>query len=156
MEYRSALQFFSQPPVKKALGGVLTGAALSVLALTALVSVRVAFDFVRELQLQTATKHEAQLAAADGRPESAIRSELLQKAKSLGLALTPEAIQIRATPPPPPQEQADGNILSALGISAHTTAIGHVEISVAYDVPYRYPGGTTALHFHFAVSDRDI
>jgi hypothetical protein len=155
-KYWNALESLSRPAVTKPVRGVLMGATLGALALTALISIRVAFDFVREFQLQAAAKHEAQLAAADGRPESAIRSELLRKATSLGVSLTPEAIHIHATPPPPPEDQADGNILAALGVSTHTTATGHVDISIAYDVPYRYPGGATALHFHFAVSDQDI
>ncbi len=156
MKYFSAFEALVRPPVTKPLRGVLTGAMLGILALTALVSVRIACDFLKEFQLQTAAKHEARLAAADGSPESAIRSELLQKAESLGVPLTAEASHIHATPPPPPQDQADGNILSALGISTRTTAIGHVEISIAYEVPFRYPGGITALHFAFVVSDRDI
>jgi hypothetical protein len=81
---------------------------------------------------------------------------LLRKAISLGVPLALEAIHIHAIPPPPPEDQADGNVLSALGISTHTTVTGHVEISISYDVPYRYPGGATSLHFHFAVSDQDI
>jgi hypothetical protein len=156
MEYWTALKALFRPSVTKPLRGILTGALLGILALTALVSVRIASDFIKEFQLQTAAKREAQLAAADGRPESVIRSELLQKAQALGVPLTPQAIHIHATPPPPPEQTADGNILSALGISTPTIATGHVEISIAYDVPYRYPGGTTAVHFHFAVSDHDI
>lgn len=157
MEYwTTILRSLSRPSVTKPVRGVLTGAVLGTLALTLLISIRVAFDFVREFQLETAAKHEAQLAAADGRPKSSIRSELLQKATSLGVPLTPEAIHIHATAPPPPEDQADGNILAALGVSTHTTATGHVDISIAYDVPYRYPGGATSLHFHFAVSDQDI
>ena len=156
MKYWRSLKSWARPSVTNPLRGVLTGAALGLLAFTALVSVRVTFDFVKEFQLETAAKHEARLAAADGRPESVIRSELLQKANSLGVPLNPQAIHIHATPLPPPEDQADGNILSALGVSTHTTATGHVEISIAYDVPYHYPGGITALHFAFVVSDRDI
>jgi hypothetical protein len=156
MKYWAALESLSRPSVTRAVRGVLTGAVLGGLALTALVSIRVAADFVKEFQLETAAKHEAELAAADGRPESTIRNELLRKASSLGVALTPEAIHVHAIPPPPPEDQANGNVLLALGVSTRTTAIGHVDISIAYDVPYRYPGGTTSLHFHFAVSNQDI
>lgn len=156
MEYWDIIKSLSRPSVNRAVRGVFTGAALGVLALAGLISIRVGLDFVREFQLETAAKHEAQLAAADGRPESAVRDELLQKASSLGVSLTPEAIRIHATPPPPPESQADSNILSALGVSTHTTATGHVDISIAYDVPYRYPEGATLLHFHFTVSDQDI
>jgi hypothetical protein len=156
MKYWTALESLSRPSVTRAVRGVLTGAVLGGLALTALVSIRVAVDFVREFQLETAAKHEARLAAADGRPESVIRNELLRKASSLGVPLTPEAIHVHAIPPPPPEDQANGNVLFALGVSTRTTAIGHVDISVAYDVPYRYPGGATSLHFHFAVSNQDI
>lgn len=156
LKYWNAIKALAEPSIVKPARSVLMGAALGFLILAALICIRVGYDFVKEFQLQTAAKHEAQLAAADGRTESAIRSELLQKANSLGVPLTPEAIYIHATPPPPPEKQDDDNFLSALGIPTHKVATGHVEISISYDVPYRYPGGATALHFHFAVSDHDI
>lgn len=156
MKYLTILKSLSRPSVTRAVRGVSTGAALGILALLAIISIRLGLDVIKEFRLETAAKHEAQLAAADGRAESAIRSELLRKAASLGVLLGPEAIHIHATPPPPAEDQANGNLLTALGVSTHTTATGHVEISIDYDVPYRYPGGATALHFHFAVSDQDI
>jgi hypothetical protein len=155
MEYWDAFTVLARPSVTKPLRGIVTGAVLGVLALTALASIRVAFDLIKESQLKTAARHEAQLAAADGRTESAIRTEVLQRAQSLGIPLRPESIHIHATPPPP-EDQTTGNFLTDLGVSTHTPITGHVEISISYDVPYRYPGGATASHLQFVVSDQDI
>ena len=125
------------------------------LLLLALASIGVASDFVKEYRFESAAKHEAQLAAADGREEAEIRGELLAKAQSLGLSIQDDAITIHVRPPSA-RDQETGNLLSLLGVQNRSTATGHVDISVTYDVPYRVPGGVKFLHFHFAVNDLGI
>ncbi|HVB86871.1 MAG TPA: hypothetical protein VNK23_09450 [Candidatus Dormibacteraeota bacterium] len=154
-EYRRILDSIYNPSVLKPIRGVLTGAILGALVLFVLASLGVASDFAKEYQFESAAKREAQLAAADGRDEGEIRGELLQKAQNLGLSIQDDAITIHVTPPAP-QDQETGNLLNLLGIQKRTTAIGHVDIAVTYDVPCRVPGGVKLLHFHFAVNDRGI
>jgi len=155
MEYRRILDSIHNPSILKPIRGVLTGAILGAVVLLALASVGVASDFAKEYRFESAAKREAQLAAADGRDEGEIRNELLQKAQSLGLPLQDDAIGIRVTPPDS-RDQETGNLLGLLGVEKRNTSTGHVYIDVAYNLPYRFPGGVKWLHFHFTVNDRSI
>jgi hypothetical protein len=155
MEYCKILDSIRRPSVLKPLQGVLAGALLGAVLLLALASAGVVSVYMKEFQFESAAKREAQLAAADGRPESEIRSELLQKAQSLGLPVDDSSIQIRITAPSP-ADQDTGNLLTALGVVQRSSTTGHVDITVSYGAPYRFPGGAKIIHFHFAVSDRGI
>jgi hypothetical protein len=155
MEYRRILDSIQNPSVLKPIRGVLTGALLGALVLLVLASLGIASDYVKEYQFESAARREAQLAAADGRDEDEIRNQLQQKARSLGLSIQDDAIEIHVTPPLV-QDQETGNLLSLLGVQKRSTATGHVDIAVSYDVPYRIPGGVKMLHFHFAVNDLTI
>lgn len=155
IKYRHLIDLLRRPSVMKPLGGVLTGAALGLVVLMALASIRIAADYLGEFQMESAAKTEARLAAADGRSEGEIRTAILQKAQALGLPIPENSIQVHVTPPGE-QEQNMGHFLVEMGVqgSAHNT--GHVEITVSYDIPHRYPGGIATMHFHFVVSDRSI
>ncbi|MGH9737724.1 MAG: hypothetical protein ACRD4X_03955 [Candidatus Acidiferrales bacterium] len=155
MKYHDILDTVRRPSVAKPLQGVLAGALTGILALAALVSVRAGFDFVKEFQFESAAKREAQLAAATGRTESDIRGSLCQKAQTLGLPVDPDSIEVHVTPAPA-DDQDTGNLFTMLGVQRRIVRTGHVKIAVSYDLPYRYPGGTAMIHFHFAVSDQDI
>ncbi|MGA9884795.1 MAG: hypothetical protein WBQ34_13840 [Candidatus Acidiferrales bacterium] len=155
MKYRNILETMRGTSAAKPFQSVLAGAFTGFLALAMLVSVRVGFDFVKEFQFESAAKREAQLAAATGRTESDIRGSLCQKAQILGLPVDPNSIEVHVTPAPA-DDQDTGSLLTMLGMQRRIARTGHVEIAVSYDLPYRYPGGTAMIHFHFAVSDQDI
>jgi hypothetical protein len=155
MEYRAIFDSIRRPSVLKPIQGVLAGALLGAMLLLALASAGVASIYMKEFRFENAAKREAQLAAADGRPEGEIRSELLQKAKSLGLPVDDSSIQIRMFAPSP-TDQDTGNLLATLGVAQRSTTAGHVDITVSYGVPFRFPGGAKIIHFHFVVSDHSI
>ncbi len=155
MKYRNIFETVRGTSAAKPFQSVLAGAFTGFLALAMLVSVRVGFDFVKEFQFESAAKREAQLAAATGRTESDIRGSLCQKAQILGLPVDPNSIEVRVTPAPA-DDQDTGSLLTMLGVQRRIVRTGHVEIAISYDLPYRYPGGTAMIHFHFAVSDQDI
>jgi hypothetical protein len=155
MEYGQILESLRRPSTLAALRGALAGGLLGAVLLLALASVGVVSVYMKEFQFESSAKREAQLAAADGRPESEIRSELLEKAKNLGLPVDDSSIQIRITVPSP-TDQDTGNLLATLGVAQRSTTTGHVDITVSYAVPCRFPGGAKMLHFHFGVNDRGI
>lgn len=144
-----------RPSVAKPLKGVLAGAALGIGVLAVFASIRIAADYSREFQLETAAKTEARLAAADGRSERDIRNAILQKAQALGLPVDDNAIVVHVAAPAE-QDENMGHFLVELGVQKSARATGHVDIAVSYDVPHPYPGGVATIHFHFAVSDRSI
>lgn len=155
MEYRKILDSIRQPGVARPLQGIVAGALLGAILLAVLGSADLISIYMKEFQFENAAKREAQLAAADGRPETEIRDELLHKAQSLGLPIDGYSIQIRLTGPSQ-QDKDTGSLLTALGVANRTTNTGHVDISVSYDVPYRLFGSSRSLHFRFAVNDRSI
>ena len=155
MKYWTIFAAIDNPSVRKPVQGILTGAILGALLLLGLASLGIASDYIKEYKFKNSSQREAQLAAADGRAESEIRNELLQKAQSLGLPVQSDAIAIDVMPPADADRQT-GNLLSLLGVQKRTTVTGHVDIAVSYDVPFRFPGGVKLLHFHFAVNDRGI
>ncbi|GEM_PF-3695337 len=152
---RAILERIRQPSIAKPLQGMVGGGLLGVLGLLILGCVPVASNFAKEFELENAAKKEAHLAAVDGRDPSEIRDDLLRKARSLGLNLDENAIKIHADPPAEP-DQETGHLLSTLGLQAQSVALGHVDISVAYEVPYRYPGGVAIMHFHFEVNEHSL
>lgn len=155
MEYRAILDSIRRPSVLKPLQGILAGVLLGAPLLLVLAAAGVASIYMKEFRFENAAKREAQLAAADGRPESEIRSELLRKAKTLGLPVENRSIQISMLVASP-GDQDTGNLLATLGVTHRSTTTGHVDITVSYGVPFRFPGGAKIIHFHFAVSDRSI
>jgi hypothetical protein len=144
-----------QPSVAKPLQGILGGGALGVLVLLVLAFVSIASNFAKEFELESAAKKEAHFAAVDGREPSEIRDDLIRKAQSLGLNLDENAIKIHADPPINPDQESE-HLMSMLGLQSRSVALGHVDISVAYEVPCRYPGGVAMMHFHFEVNDHSL
>jgi hypothetical protein len=155
LKYQKIVSTLRRPSIRKPLKGVMAGALIGVAALFLLVSVRIAFDYVKEFRFEGAAKKEAQLAAADGRDEKEIRDALRQKAQDLGVPVDDNSIKVDVIPPSE-SDRETGHLLSVLGVQSRTTTVGHVSIDVSYDVPYRLPGVATNVHFHFAVNDGSI
>jgi hypothetical protein len=155
MGYKHAIERTRRATVAEPLQGILAGALLGIMVLLAFAAIGIGVDYSKEFQLESAAKAEAQLAAADGRQDTQIRDAILQKAQALGLPVDPSSIVIHATPPPE-SDQETGQLMTAIGIKKRTTSTGRVDITVSFDLPYRYPGGVTSIHFRFVVSDRNI
>lgn len=129
---------------------VLIGAVigLGILTLAQIVSAE-----VRDHQFESATKSEAQLAAADLRPAETIRSQLCQKAQDLNLPVQEDDIKVLAG-----SSTTDlGNLLNVLHPTAEASSkTGVVIIDVAYSVPIRLPGFSFALNFKFHIDDHTV
>lgn len=154
-QYQKLVAALRRPSIRKPLQSVLLGALVGAVALVVLISVRIAIDYAKEFQFESAAKREAQLAAADGRTEREIHEALAEKAQALGLPVNDQSIEVHVIPPSDGNIQT-GHLLSALGVQSRTTTKGHVDIAITYDIPYRFPGIATAVHFHFAVNDGSI
>ena len=132
---------------------LLAGISIGVLVYA---GVQLSSAYLKGYEFEKAARKEAALAAANFRPEDAVREDLMEKAQDLGLPVERENITVTSA-----QKQAEVPIGAVAAIVANGNqnelpTVGAVNIDVAYQVPIAFPLHTFEMKFHFHADEHTI
>ncbi|HXJ17308.1 MAG TPA: hypothetical protein VNM68_08950 [Candidatus Polarisedimenticolia bacterium] len=108
--------------------------------------------YFKSYEFENAARNEAHLATVDLRSSDAIRNDIYQKARDLGLPVELGNIKVQSEA----HEFSPNSLDTVMDPSATPRTVGRVEIDVSYAVPVEFPGWTFHLNFQFHADDHHM